>query len=614
MKRRGSLELRTLDTSELGTLDLRSPEVDLRRDLYRFVRYVEERGHPGGGQAKPLVRTRRQNLIPKTHARRLARLLSYSGEAEAVASRWTERISEVARALGLVSYDTEGTYMGYTSTEPSFPDNEIRVDRAAWRAFLAQSPRDKETKLLDVLLRTTRSEFFYPATLFPGEEVFTTWGSRTGPISRTDLSAVRRHLLELLSSLEAGVWYQLPSLVEHLGKQAPHLIFDPRARKPSAVAHRLRYKGKTPPPEITLEDLYTGFHERKPGQWDHGQRVKSQSRRAFQRVEGRYLEFFLREIPYLCGFVELGYRPADDPHGLDVVPPLERLRGFRLAPRFFQLLGGDPAFDEVRLKVLPSFEVLLEAASWPEVLLEEDLAPFCSVIAEERPLVRLRLEKKKVIAATAQAPERKAPAELLRGLGAHLPGNVAAELAGWSRRGEKVVFYQGCGLLEIAEGAPESRRKEVLAALGELAEGDPPHGLPRRGINETQFVVVRQPDRAFERLEQAHLVPQRLEHREAAFVSCGGRLAAPDAPRRDAKKDRAATKVRLERLDLVGLRASDPALLAALEEALRGKAPVCALAGDGLLAISASALPALRAALRRLADRFEITEAADDGR
>ncbi len=609
MKPRG--KLRTLEASELETLDLRAPEVDLRRDLYRFVRYVEERARPKGGKTKPLCRTRRQNRIPKTAARRLAKLLSHSGEAEAVASRgeapWAECVSELARALGIVSYDTEGTYIGYTSTEPCFPDNEIRVDQAAWRAFLAQSPSEKEKKLLDALVRTTPSEFFYPATLFPDEEVFTTWGSATGPVSRTDLPAVRRRLLELLGGLEAGVWYQLPSLVERLKKEDPRLILDPRTREPAAMSHRRQHRGRTPPPEVALEDVYTGIHERKPNDRHHGKTVKSRSPRAFQRVEGRYLEFFLREIPYLCGFVELAYRPADDPHGLDVVPPLERLRGFRLAPRFFQLLGGDPAFDRVSIKVLPSFEVLIEAASWPEVLLEE-LAPFCGALAEQRPLVRLRLEKKKVIAATARSPERKAPAELLRGLGVRLPGNVATELASWSRHGEKVVFYQDCGLLELAEGAPGARREEVLAALGELAEGDAPPG----------FVVVRRPDRAFQRLEQAHLVPGRLEHPEAAFASCDGRLAVPDAPRRGqpraAKQARAPEKVRLERLDLVGLRASDPALLAALEQALGGKAPVCALAGDGLLAISASALPALRAALRRLADRFEIIESSDDSR
>jgi hypothetical protein len=64
--------------------------------------------------------------------------------------------------------------------------------------------------------------------------------------------------------------------------------------------------------------------------------------------------------------------------------------------------------------------------------------------------------------------------------------------------------------------------------------------------------------------------------------------------------------VRLEAEDLVGYRASDAGLLTALEEALRGEARTCVLAGD-LLVVSAAALPRLRAALKKLKDRFAVT-------
>ena len=62
--------------------------------------------------------------------------------------------------------------------------------------------------------------------------------------------------------------------------------------------------------------------------------------------------------------------------------------------------------------------------------------------------------------------------------------------------------------------------------------------------------------------------------------------------------------------DLVGCRTDDPKLLAALREALEAAGAWCSPLRDekGLL-VRATDLPQVRAALRKLADRFDVSEA-----
>jgi hypothetical protein len=316
-------------------------------------------------------------------------------------------------------------------------------------------------------------------------------------------------------------------------------------------------------------------------------------------VEGRYLEFFLAEVPYICRFVELAYRPPGDRHGLDVSPGFERLRAFRLTPRFFQMMRQDAELDRVKVTVLPTFEVLVEAPSYPEVTLEA-LSPYTKLIKEDGPVHRLRLEQRQVVEVAAQNPRASSLSELLKRLsGSPLPENVATEIAGWSGRGEKVVLYEDFGLLEL--GVDSKARGVVLGDLGKLLADKRLDG----------FALVRDPERAFARLEERHHVPIRIKHSASALASCAGRLGAASARAQPQKVERRpqarATRVSLEAEDLVGYHASDASLLPVLHELLQAEAKTCIVAGDNLLVISAKDLPRLRAALRKVSDRFEVT-------
>jgi len=600
-------ELKTLSDARVERLD-RFPVagVDLRRDLYQLVRYVEERG---------LVRTKRGNAIPKTVARRLAKLLSYTEESKAVEEDgcgfWSDFVSYVAKVMGLVTFDTEGVYLGYSSTEPSYPDNEIKVNKKAWRTYLDKTPLKKEHALLDACCRLTKNEFFHRATLIDGER-FDRFGSATGPAGAMDLPRIRRDLLQFFATnLEPGRWYEMRDVVALLEVLQPHLILDPDTREPEAASRRRlrdwqwghgRKKKRPAKPKSSLKDIYTNFREYGGGEerWDHRSKrqITSRTADAFRRVEGRYLEYFLSEIPYICRFVELAFRPGTDRHGLDVSPELERLRAFRLTSRFFQVIGNDAELDRVKVTVLPTFEVLVEAPSYPDVILQA-LAPYTCEIDEDGPIHRLRLEQRKVVEAAARDPKAPSVTQVLEKLsGTPVPENVAVESSCWSKRGDKVVFYQGFGLLEL-DG--ESERQAVLEDVGELVADD----------RLDRFVLVREPERVFSRLEERLHVPIRVKHKRRAFTRCAGRLGAAsegEEPKRKKRGTRTkATPVRLKAEDLVGYRASDASLLPVLQEMLRLQTGTCVMADENLLVVSARDLPRVRAALRRLADRFEVT-------
>jgi len=586
--------------------------VDLRRDVYRFVQYVKDKG---------LVRTKRLNQIPKTAARRLAKILSYVGDTKTTQEEedertcWANHVSHVGLELGLISFDTEGVYEGYTSAEPCYPDNEICVNEPAWNAYLEKTPLEKEKAILEAHLKMTPNEFFNAPTLVDGGR-FDSWGCATGPASRMNLPKIRQGLLKFLTSLEVDVWYEFCETVERLKAHCPTLILDPSARRPNDESQtRLRdweserrYNKKKKPadskPLPILEDIYKDFREfdARRNRWDRGSKrqITSKTPDAFERVEGRYLEFFMREIPYLCGFVDLAYRKSTDRRGLEVSPPFERLSAFRLTSRLFQIMGKDTGFNAVKVTVLPNLEVFVEAPSFPDVILQM-LAPYTTPIHEEGPIHRLRLEKKKVVEAAAQDRSAHPPVQLLEGLtGAPLPQSVAVQLVSWFERGDKVVFYEDFGLLEFT-GCAEAQKK-ALSELGTLVEDDRLDG----------FAIARDPDRAFRRLEERLHVPLRVKHREKAFSSCPGRLKATTKkgrPSPTSRKDPApqAMQVHLESEDLVGYRTSSASLLTALQDAICGEARTCALVGNDLLVISASALPKLRAVLRHLSERFAVT-------
>ena len=586
----------TLPESALASLPRRDAgEVNLRRDLYLFVDFVRREG---------LRRTHRENAISKGAARKLAKILSWAAEAEQVEEEgerlWSDKVSQVARSLGLVRFDVKGIYAGYSSVEPSFPENDVEVDEKKFEAWLARGPLEKERELLATLVETTESEFFHGATLFP-EERFDTFGCATGPASRMKLPAIRRALLALLADLPAGEWLPMRGLVDLVRSKAPTLVLDPALREREPVrgdswSRGKETKEKTEKEKGKLEDLYKNFREgtaRDP--WRNKTQLSERSRDVFERVEGRYLQFFLQEIPFLAGFVDLALAPERRGKPDDPVPPLEVVRAFRLNPRLRQVVRGEAEVSRVSVSVLPNFEVLVEAPSYPDREIDA-LVPLCQTVREDGPTHLFRLDRKKVLALAASSPSAPAVAARLERLsGKPLPGNVAAEIGAWCGHAEKLTAYEDVALVEVR--GPDGLSTQVRAELGDLVVDDRPEG----------FLLARDPERAVSVLEQRQRFPILVSHGERRFAASDGPLGKAPEPPVELRPAALRRRVRLAAEDLVGYRAQERDLLSALHAQLARKGVSCALLEEGtLLLVPASGLPHVRSSLRRLADRFDV--------
>jgi hypothetical protein len=610
--------LKTLSDADLESLDIHQPQpVNLRRDLYRFVCYVQDKG---------ILRTRRENNISKTSARQLAKLLSWEDELECVENdgcgNWSERVSEIALHMGIVSYDTEGEYVGYTSSAPSYVDNYIEVNNKRWEEYLRMNAIRKERALLDALLEKTANEFFYSSTLLDNEYRFDTFGSARGPAGKIDLPRVRAGLFDLLSSLKPDSWYDTRDVAARLKQLQPHLILDPSNREPNYESNiKIRdwerknrgygYKSKskkneTKKPKIELEDIYNNFRERDPETSRFSttgfREIKSSQKDGFMRVEGRYLAYFLSEIPYIMGFVGLAQRRAKDPHGLDVSPSFDRLRGFCLTQRFFDIINRNPVINQVKTTVLPTFEVIVESPSFPESTLRR-LSSLTVPIKEEGPLHTLKLERRKIVSRAAAEPSAPPVAVLLDELvSVPLPQNVRTEVELWSGKGEQVVFYENAGLLEITDKV-KGEKNEILTDLGPL--------ILKSDMG--RFAVLRNPEAALEILTRQCRVPSLVQHRKSTFASSGGRLDGPSTKKRrcsaDSKKETTKKNVSAEIIteDLVGYRIDNRSLLSAFKDALQNESDFRVHVVDGALIFPAAALPIVRKVVKKLSKKFNIT-------
>jgi len=448
---------------------------DVRRDLHLFAGYVRDRD---------IKRGHRDNSIGKADARRLAKLFSDPDAEEEVEedgyASWVDCIDGLARRLGLVHYDTEGTYAGYTSREPCFPDNYIEFDALAYENLTSMNLAAQEKELLDSLLQNNQgcsSEFYLPN--FCGRlDHFDSRGCATGVMPLLDFTAIRRFLLDLLSQCPAGEWLSTASLIEYLKKKHRYFLIP---KKPEFKEQWDQKRGR-----------YDNFRESpKRESWGDYIAINEIDADAFERVEGRYVERFLEGIPQLLGYVDVAYAKRR-PKG--VFPPLGFLPAFRVSERLQRALQGKIA--EPTLRVTATFEVYVQSEMYSARLLR-DLAPICELVSEDTTTV-FRLDRQKVAAACAADP-RLDVTHLLESLSIDsLPANVHRELADWSAHSEKFILYSVCSLLETdgQEAEVEHYRVENIV----------------RGID-----IVRSPESLYAALEKQQLAPLRIKHNEESL-------------------------------------------------------------------------------------------------
>jgi len=484
--------MREMKPAEIENLETATNSLDLRRDVHLFARYVGER---------EVKRRHRDNGLPKVDAARLAKLISDPEAKTEVKelgdSNWLDYVDWLALKLGFVSYDTKGEYVGYSSSERSYPDNYIRFDEEKYRRFLQAGLDHQERVLLDTLLKQdtgTDSEFYRTGVLgrLTG---FDSHGCAMGVAPSLDYPRARRFLLGLLRPLEVGRWYSTESLIALIGSEHPFFLIPPDTRD--------RYGDRI--------ERYKFFREGKK-QYQPDRDISARAPDAFERVEGRYVERFLEGIPLVLGYVDVAYARDEAPA---LYPPRDRLRAFRVTRRLAPALEGE--LPPPRATVQPNFDLVVESDYYPASLLAK-LEPFTELVSEGSAFL-LKLTKASVSAAAAKDAALDVRRVLEEMTGRELPQNVRRELGAWTEHSEKFTLYRGFGLLEGKAELPE------------------PDGYTVDRLSPSMR-VVRGEDRLFGQLEEAGLVPLRVRHRKDGLATLPA-YAKTVFPKEGRRKERA---------------------------------------------------------------------------
>ena len=453
---------------DVSNLQVVSNERELRRDIHVFVDYVQDR---------EVKRSHRSNALGKADSKRMAKLMT---DCEAVRevdqkgySVWVNLIDSLALNLGFVNYDTKGSYAGYSSSEPSFPDNYIECRENTYQIFLEQSIQKREQVLLDRIVGMyggCSNEFFVPSRL--GRlDAFDRSGCATGVTPSLDFANIRRFLLKLLSQCDPGVWYSTSGLISYLKSEHPYFLI------PEKPAYRYRWEEE--------KGRYCNFKEGKKSRWD-SITIPKQAPDVFERVEGRYIERFLENIPLIFRYIEVAYT-KEAYKGL--FPRLGCLKAFRVTTRFVHFMENKVSAPKVTVQ--PNFELHVESLFYPVTLLSQ-LFPLTEIVSENN-IIILKLTRQKVVAHLVENEELDVITLLTELTGRELPENIETELQEWTDHTENFILYEGFGLLE-------GEKNEQTSDSFTIEEITP------------NLRIVHSPKVLYERLEQAELVPFHIEH------------------------------------------------------------------------------------------------------
>ena len=192
---------------DVTALQVVTNTLNLRKDLHLFVEYMQQR---------EVKRAYRTNWLPKADSRRLAKLMSDPDALTEIQQNgyadWIDFVDGIALKLGFVNYDTEGSYAGYTSVEPTFPDNYIFVKDARYEAFLEESLAKQEAMLLQVMIDDYKydNNEFIRGSIFGQLDSFSSWGCATGVMPTLNFASARRTLFDVLCKFPAAYGIRQP--------------------------------------------------------------------------------------------------------------------------------------------------------------------------------------------------------------------------------------------------------------------------------------------------------------------------------------------------------------------------------------------------------------------
>ena len=463
-----------LTQADIGELIVFSNQCDLRHDLHAFVKYVQERD---------VKRLHRSNELNKSDQKRLAKLMGDSYLAEEVElnghSDWIDYVDRLALAFKFTNYDTEGTYMGCYSREPSYPDNYIDVKPKRYGEFVDLPLLEQEKKLLDMLVKhpLDGGNEFYDTSVLGRLSGFPSMGSATGIMPGLDFTGARQFLMKVLMSCTPGVWYTTTSLIRYLKEHHPFFII-PKNPK-------YQHEG------YAKEGRYGNFREQTK-KWGTETQITEGETNAFERVDGRFVERFLEGLPLILGYVEVAYSKAEYK---GMLPEINQLQAFRVTDMFLHVMNNDVMKPKVTVQ--PNFEVHVESELYPVQFLAQ-LTKLADVVTKDRTNI-LKLQKTKVLTQLSENDGFDVIKLLENMSGQKLPQNVQIELEEWAGASEAFTLYENVVLLEGNKDLPKTDEFTI------------------KSISPT-IKIVRSPDELFTHLERKELIPLRIKHRSSAFT------------------------------------------------------------------------------------------------
>lgn len=464
-------EVKRLEPPEPGKI-VTCDQFSLRADLFYFLGYLDQN----------LVElTKREKAIPTPVVRKLNRLMTLfsPGEAPDAEGHWVTFLSRLARQMGFISFDDSADDRhDYSNTHYDrrlrrrvrvYREEDLALDQARYEQYLKCSDLEKERQITQALCEFLQNELYHVGPLEMGGEDLSYWddlrfdtlGCAVGAGGYMDLPKVRQGLLSILGRLEPGVWYDFADFVQTIKKNHPHLILDHKRRD--------RYN---------RDNFYHAFTEAQTSGSRYSRGPSSQREinhrmpDAFERVEGRYLAYFLETLPLLMGYVALAKVPPKEVKAEFPFPEYGTLQGFCLTPKGKAVLAGDSSYPFHReLKLLPNYDIHLHMPDFSERILStlERIAP----LRREGLVYSGKLNREMFCQAILQGERLESYLAFFRELGS-LPQNVEVELRSWAGHAEKVVIYPGGVYLESLADLERIRQEKGIAPY---VVGEPPGGL-----------------------------------------------------------------------------------------------------------------------------------------